>query len=262
VLLMSSAEVFPWSRGSRKATVSFRDLPRMREWLGPENPAYRLCQDIQRSMDFSRKEFLESICVLERLWPYLVRWEEIVEASAGHGLFGILAAMLLPPPRRIVLADRRFPPAHFELLELAAARYPYVKLRLRRREVRLPGGNLELQGRFVVAIHACGELSDHVAALARAGETSFALLPCCLSRRLLEKRGLLGPEEAAGEHLERINDDRVREYREWGYEVRETHIPRAISPYHRLIVAIHPGDAFRVRAEGAFRPCPLPSCGA
>ncbi len=257
---------FPWTHGTRNAEVGFRDQETMFQWLPRGSPVFRLFHDIHLHTRFRRKEFLESICVLERLWPVLLHWRHIIEVSAGHGLFGMLAAMLVPGLETALLSDRRKPANYSELLELIARHMPYVKRRVRYVERPLHLVADWPDQRFVVAIHGCGALSDHIAERAWRSGCSFALVPCCMSPRLLAELTGSPLEQRCSpwtpeELMERIMPLRVQRISSWGYAVFLSQIPPMITPFNHILLALRPEHVPYLEIQHNLPLCPLPPCG-
>lgn len=212
-----------------------KDLPPAGAWLDRAHPLFGAVLAVHGQRTVRRKELYETLFALHRLAPELGRAAALCELSAGHGLLGLLAALLLPGLTRVVQVDRRQPDCYEKVRERLAARWPYVKVRtsfVRRRLTDLPATP---RGVLAVAIHACGPLTDQVAALARAAAAPFAVVPCC------EGRLLLDPDErddVPGEQIPAIvNERRIARWRSWGYDVEERRLPVEVTERPRLLVA-------------------------
>jgi len=224
----------PYDLHSRQH-LGAKDLPPAGAWLDRAHPLFGAFLAFHNQRTVRRKELYETLFALHRLAPELARAEALCELSAGHGLFGLLAALLLPDLRGVIQADRREPDCYEKVRERLAARWPYVKVRTRFVRRRLVDLTATPRGVLVVAVHACGELTDQVAALARAAEAPFAVVPCCEGRLLLDRE-----ERAAvrGEDIPAIvNERRIARWRAWGYEVEERRLPEQVTERPRLLVA-------------------------
>ena len=103
--------------------------------------------------------------------------------------------MLNPALRSAVVVDRRKPESHERLVSSLAKAFPKLRLHARVRFVEASVAEAETQNATRVvfaAVHACGDLSDAVLALAVAARAPVALVPCCHrglgSARRLAKR--------------------------------------------------------------------------
>lgn len=232
--------------------IGDRDLAVVARWLPGAHPLFGALFRLRGKRITKRKELYETAFVLERLHGELRRARVLVDLGAGHGLVGLFALLLHPHLDYVLLVDKREPPCFDRVRELLAARYPFLKVRSR--FVHRPLAELARvpRGVFVVGVHCCGPLTDHVARLARAAAVPFAVVPCCESRRLLPHD--LQPRKVF--HGSRIpalvNERRLARWREWGYEVDERSLPTAVTERPRLLVAAP-------RPGLAPLPWPLPS---
>lgn len=212
-----------------------KDLEPATAWLPREHPLFGVFLALRNTRSARRKEVYETLFVLDRLAPELSRARALCELSAGHGLFGLLAALLLPGLEQVLLVDRREPLCYERVREVLAASHPYVKTRTRFVRRHLVDLRATPRGVPVVAVHCCGPLTDQVAALAHAASAPFAVVPCC------EGRLLLDPAEraqVAGEDIPAlVNARRIARWREWGYEVEERPLPERVTERPRLLVA-------------------------
>lgn len=212
-----------------------KDLAPAAAWLDHAHPLFGVFLALRNTRWARRKELYETLFVLDRLAPELGRTRALCEVSAGHGLFGLLAALLLPGLEQVVQVDRREPLSYARVRELLAARHPYVKVRTRFVQRRLVDLRATPPGVPVVGVHCCGPLTDQVAALARAAGAPFAVVPCCEGRLLLhreERDGVPGDDIPA-----LVNARRVALWRSWGYEVEERRLPERVTERPRVLVA-------------------------
>ncbi|KAL6748699.1 hypothetical protein V8C86DRAFT_1124168 [Haematococcus lacustris] len=217
------------------------------------------------------EEMLEAVEFVERV-RRRVRRSHMLDLAAGHGLVGLLLLAVNPQVQSVTFVDRAMP-ASFESLYAALASDPSLGVNLDRvtyfqcdvhelasavetssqsrnpwaaqrtpvviEDVEQLAGQLLLWGRGnalgVVAVHACGALTDSVLVLASLAQAPVAVMPCCYSGTARGTpqawRRSLGVAMAA---------DMRRSYGLWdaGYEcVDFSAVPRAITPANRIIVA-------------------------
>ena len=181
-----------------------------------------------------RKELFESWEVASRV-RRCVRGRPILELAAGHGLVAWLLLLLDTDTPGARCVDRR-KPASAERLEAAlVARWPRLagKVRWEVGDVRSVAANAD---ELVVAVHACGSLTDRVLDTALAARAAVAVLPCCHG-------GALGSRETAGleawmEGSLAVDAVRVLRLHAAGYRVWLRSIPEEITPENRLIVGV------------------------
>lgn len=91
----------------------------------------------------------------------------------------------------------------------------------------------------LIAVHACGHLSDRVIALGLEARASFAVMPCCYSRSLYMDAELLrlfdNPEEV-------IDALRIYKILEQGYEPQMRRVSAKITEKNRIIIGIPPNQ--------------------
>ena len=164
-----------------------------------------------------------------------VRNECIVDLCCGHGLAGLLFAVFDRKTQKVMLCDRSRPRG-FELVWRAALRAaPWVE-----EKVSYHTGTLEEiaprlpKGSTVLAVHACGRLTDDCLAIARDLGGPAAVLPCCRSHdghpAPYSLRNALGDDVAYDVH-------RTYAMEEAGHKVRWRSIPEAITPMNRVLIA-------------------------
>ena len=126
----------------------------------------------------ARRELFESWSFVDRARPHIDA-DVVWDLGAGHGLVGMILALLEPGLREVRLVDRRKPPSYEKL---RAALDPLAPERLARvvyEERRLDDLAPPAGRAFIVAVHACGKRTDEAIDLALASRSSVALLPCC-----------------------------------------------------------------------------------
>ncbi|MEX1024121.1 MAG: hypothetical protein WD226_03505 [Planctomycetota bacterium] len=181
-----------------------------------------------------------------------VRRPVMVDLCAGHGLVGILFAMYERSVERVVLVEPTPPGNRSRVLEAAAEVAPWVpaKLELVNERVEHVSDRLVTAhpGAALVAVHACGLLTDRAIELGTRLGGPLGLLPCCRPHsRSPAPAGLalaLGADVA-------FDVDRTYRLERAGYSVRWTDVPAAITPMNRVLVAWPRADGASASGEEA-----------
>jgi len=157
----------------------------------------------------------------------------VADLCCGHGLAGVLFALMEREVERVLLVDRTRPPSADVVLDAAAAVAPWVAPKIEWREERLGAAPLPA-GASVVAVHACGLKTDHAMEAAIEAGGAFAALPCCRPHRRHPApeslKNALGPDVAIDVH-------RTYALEGAGYRVAWREIPAAITPMNRVLIA-------------------------
>jgi hypothetical protein len=246
--------------------------PAVRVPKGPVNrsshsrPSRRSLQDFARDTLFDavgrviseaeclpRKELFESWEVASRV-RRRVRGRPILELAAGHGLVSWLLLLLDPDAPGARCVDRRKPPSAARLEAALVARWPRLAGKVRWEE----GARGDLRriavdpGEVVVAVHACGTLTDRVLDAALAARAAVAVLPCCHGGKVHLVRCDTAGLEAWMEGSLAIDAVRALRLRAAGYRVHLQTIPEAITPQNRLLIGVPPAprEARHVRGTG------------
>jgi hypothetical protein len=183
-----------------------------------------------------RKELYESWEVASRI-RRRVRGRPILELAAGHGLVSLLLLLLDPDTPGAVCVDRRKPDSADRIATSLVARWPRLRGGVRWEERDLTRVAVR-PSQLVVAVHACGTLTDsaiHTAVTARA---ALAVLPCCQdgAQSLTRTAGL----EAWMDVRLAVDAVRVMRLHASGYGLYLRTIPEAITPMNRLIIGLPP----------------------
>ena len=206
--------------------------------------------------DEDRKKARELSALLEEMRRALPSRRErvVVDAAAGKGYAGVLAARLLGATRVIAIEREA---ARARAIEEAAGALGAQGLQAIAADVadervwpHAPA--------LVVALHACGAATDHaLAQAARVGARAVLVVPCCVasslpsSRRAVERADALGlPRDAAVrrpfvESL--VLAERVLALEAAGYRVETVAmVPSSVSPYGTLVRARRVGEPVRM----------------
>lgn len=240
--LVSAGNDYRLSSGS---LLCYNDLVFAAQWLDRTHNLYAVTALFCKNRVISRKEFYESLFVLRALYPYLQRHSVVYELVAGHGLFSLLAALLIPGPRRFVLLDRHMPDSHEKMKELISTRFPFVKCRVRY-ELKSIETVKQLAGPgFIVGIHACGRITDTIIGLAIRSNLSAAVMPCCIDKRESETLLNLDSDQAFPDLKAASYEKRKVMLAGSGRFVSELTIPERLTPYNRILVGLLPRDTVR-----------------
>jgi len=197
--------------------------------------------------------------IVHRLFPKILH---VADIAAGHGLLGWILVLLArldvnPIPRTAVAVDIIRPKSADVLAKAFKQNWPdfaeavhYVEGSID--AVRAGDGPRTL----LVAVHACGSLSDRVLIAAIASGSPVAIMPCCHSLRnqvqtlsVLETLSGRSVESGAG-HPESIDQFRKDVLSSLGYAVSEESIQPEITAFHRIIIGSTPaGFMSRVTAH-------------
>ncbi len=167
-----------------------------------------------------------------------VRAGTIVDLCCGHGLVGLLFAAFDRDVHRVLLNDRRQPQSFETIFACVAETVPRVADRVSFLEGSLDAARAATpRGAGVVAVHACGSLTDDCLDVALEARGPVAVLPCCRSKaRNPAPRSLrraLGNDVAYDVHRTYRLEDR-------GYRVRWGEIPAEVTPMNRVLSAVPP----------------------
>ena len=193
----------------------------------------RFARALARRRAVPFKEVLESFEFFARVRKH-VRTAELVDLCAGHGLVGVLFALFERRVERVLLVDRVSPGSRDAVLEAAIEVGPWVEPKLRQERRNLRRSPLRAEpGSAVVAVHACGTLSDLALEVALESRGPVALLPCCRPHR----RSPAPPAVARAVGADVAWDiDRTYRLEREGYHVRWDAVPEVITPMNRVIV--------------------------
>jgi hypothetical protein len=203
----------------------------------------RLALELARRRVLPLRELVESAEFFERVRKSM-RGPIVADMCCGHGLLGILFALLERRTERVLLVDRRRPPSFSAVLDAAAAVGPWVVDKVRYLEMRVQRRPLELggesEGASIVAVHACGARTDRCLEQAVARGAPVAVMPCCY--RHTADRVPEALRESLGVPLA-TDVDRTYRLDAAGYRVMWTHVPPVITAHNRVLIALPPPSA-------------------
>ncbi len=192
----------------------------------------RLARSLAEHRVVHIKELLESFEFFSRV-RRRVRRSTVVELCAGHGLVGLIFALVEPSVSRVELVDSRQPPSFDRILEAFTAVGPWVADKVAYRVESLDESIVLPDGAGVVLVHACGALTDQGLDRAIAAGAPVAAMPCCYGKARRPRVRALTKEFGRPASIDITRSHRLADA---GYLVDWTHIPRAITPMNRVIV--------------------------
>ncbi|MBT3218573.1 MAG: hypothetical protein HN348_05730 [Proteobacteria bacterium] len=195
----------------------------------------RFVRELAKRKAVSLKEVLESFEFHFRV-RRRVRTPDMADLCCGHGLTGVLFALMERKVERVWCVDRRRPGTFDPIMEAAAVLGPWVRDKVRYveadvREVQLPPQTT------VLGVHACGRRTDWCIDAARRLGGSIAVMPCCYT-----SAGKEGPQVLRDQlGLDTAMDiDRTYRLEAMGLTVHWSAIPKAISPMNRILIGWKP----------------------
>lgn len=212
--------------GSR-SRLSPRDLPRYAGTSLFDRVARTVCE----VGCLPRKELHEAWEVARRVRRRF-RGGRVVDLCAGHGLLAHLMLVLDDTSPSALAVDTVTPPSAAKLTRAIEATWPRLRDRVTRIEGALDGVRLGADD-LVVAVHACGALTDRVIELAIAARCRVAVLPCCQDVKESDTGGLEGWLDGPLA----VDVTRAQRLGAAGFDVYTQHIPAEITPQNRLLVA-------------------------
>ena len=169
----------------------------------------------------------------------------LVEVAGGHGLLSIFCAVFHSKRfSRIIIADFKRPASFDTILDAASKVAPWIRGIVEYREADFttsPG--LLPEGCAVCCVHGCNSLTDKVVkAVIESKAHSFACMPCCYAHA---EAAEAAPKAVRSSLGVAVAADVMRTLRleEAGYAVTWRHIPRAITPMNRVLLARRPVEA-------------------
>ena len=132
------------------------------------------------------------------------------------------------------LIDETLPPSTERVLEVACELAPWVRDKMTLVEARIAEGGVELPRETgVVAVHACGALTDDAIDLAIDLGGPVAVMPCCCHPKSPDAPQVLYQELGVRDGV-----DTHRTYRlhQAGYNVKWRYVAEDITPMNRVII--------------------------
>lgn len=214
-----------FSRSSR-GRLTDRDLGR----FPGETLFDRLAREVCHAGCLPRKELFE-VWETARRVRRLFRGGRIVDLGAGHGLLAHAMLLLDGSSCEAVVVDKTLPPSSARLHDVLAGAWPQLATRI----TFVPGDLEQVDlgpADVVVAIHACGHLTDVVLERASAARARVAVVPCCQDLDVSDDGDLAGWLDGPTA----VDTVRALRLRQQGYRIWTQSIPAAITPKNRLLL--------------------------
>jgi len=224
----------------RYAGSKARIGPRIAKHFAGDTLVERLVRELASERALPQKEVVEAFEFFAVVRKYLRRTPVVVDLCSGHGLAGLLFAVMERRTEEVVHCDKR-KPAGFERVWSACTRVaPWIESKVRYVEGRLAHTRAELPaGSAVIGVHACGTLTDTCLEIALELGGPVAVLPCCRAKaRNAAPEGL---RQALGEDVA-YDVERTYALERSGYRVRWREIPEAVTPMNRVLIALIRGS--------------------
>lgn len=180
------------------------------------------------------KEIIESFEFFQRV-RHRVSQENVVDLCCGHGLVGMLFALLERQVEQVYLLDLKFPKSSYKIEALLNEQWPWLSPKINRIERSVKGAAGVLpKGAGMVAVHACGARTDWAIDVAKQLGGPLAVMPCCYAHQVYK-----GPDTLK-RHLGVtlcVDIQRTSELEQANYTVDWQEIPPEITPKNRIIAA-------------------------
>lgn len=178
-----------------------------------------------------RKELYEAWEVARRV-RRRERGGRVIDLACGHGLVGHLMLLLDDTSPTAIGVDHRVPLSAGRLASALVVAWPRLAARVSVIQARAEDCPLTAED-LVVAVHACGELTDAILDRVIAARARVAFMACCHDAAACDLGGLGGWLEPSIA----IDATRVARLRASGYDVSTQTIPADITPENRLVIA-------------------------
>jgi methyltransferase family protein len=191
--------------------------------------------------------------IRELVHGYVLKWKEILECfeffdatrklmrrpcladvCCGHGLIGILFALLMEEVEQVHLIDARIPDSLSRVLAVATKLGPWVEEKVTVHEMEVEAAESILpSGAAIVCAHGCGVLTDQALDLAMRLQGPVAVMPCCCHPRRPDTPQVLYQELGVKDG---VDVHRTYQLHDAGYQVLWRYVPEDITPMNRIIV--------------------------
>ncbi len=215
--------------------LQLMDNPRARRVLTVyekvRNKPLRFEEELQQYVASSRieeKEFYEAKQFFQKVSPLFPDVETVVDCCSGNGLAGLLWG-LEGKAKRVVLVDiernSNFSPLLQWIHEHLEFPLQYIILDIEKE--RIPKGDI------LMAVHACGSLTDRIIEEGISQRVPLAVMPCCYKESTYLPQSSLPYFQ---NKRDAIDAARVMAVRSQGYEVVLRNIDPKVTPMNRIIV--------------------------
>lgn len=196
----------------------------------------RLIRELAHARALPAKELVEAFEFFAVVRRYLRLAPTVVDLCSGHGLAGLLFAVLERRTEEVVLCDKREPADHERVWRACVAVAPWIEAKVRYVEGPLAETRASLApGSAVMGVHACGKLTDACIDIGLELGGPFAVMPCC--RAYDQSPAPQGLRQALGEDVA-YDVERSYVIERGGFRVRWREIPAAVTPMNRVLIAV------------------------
>ena len=196
----------------------------------PDKVARLLCQERVLNV----KELLESFEFFQRV-RHRISHTHVADLCCGHGMVGILFALLERKVEHVYLLDVKFPESSQAIVDILNQHFPWVKDKIHyiQRSVKNAWQALPPSCNCV-AVHACGIRSDWALQTAVHLQSHLAVMPCCYA-----SKNYRAPKVIKQQLGTELSMDIARTYflEQQGYQVAWQEIPVCITVMNRIISA-------------------------
>jgi hypothetical protein len=210
-----------------RSRLTPRDLPR----FGDSTLFAGIARAVCAADCLPRKELFEAWEVARRTRRRF-RGGRVLDLACGHALLAHLLLLLDDSSPGALAIDHTLPPSAAKVNQSLVEHWPRLAGRVTL--VEAPMASIAAEpGDLLVSCHACGALSDDVLDKAIAAHARVVILPCCHDAGRQDEGGLGGWLDSALA----IDVTRAARLTRAGYAVHTQHIPAAITPKNRLLLA-------------------------
>ena len=205
-----------------------------------DSQADRVARALAARRVLSVKEVVESFEAYARA-RRTARGPVVGDLCCGHGLVGMIFALMERDVERVILLDHAFPASFRAVLDAVTEVGPWVpaKITVLTGAVRERAVAVLPPGASVVGVHACGKRTDHVLDAARALGGAVAVVPCCYGKGTAPTSKALAGALGAGLAADVA---RTQALEAAGYKVAWTRLPPEVTPMNRVILGAPPGS--------------------
>ena len=197
-----------------------------------DNFMHKLARTICKLELVAAKEFFEAWEVAKQVKPKL-SGKRIIDFAGGHGLLAHIFLLLDKKIEQAIIVDKHKPPIATKLEHHLKKAFPSLANKIIYQETTIENFALRPQD-LVLAIHACGTLTDQIINKAIAQSCNIAVLPCCHDYDKSETANLNGWIATDCE----IDILRALKLKKSGYQIITKQISPQITPMNRLLIGI------------------------
>ena len=203
-------------------------------YFSSEKMPDKVARVLGKAQAIDTKEIIESFEFFQRVRHRISR-PVIADLCCGHGLVGMLFALLERQVEKVYLLDIEFPNSSSKIENLLQEQWPWVSSKIIRLTRSVKGAEIDLpKDTGCVAVHACGARTDWALTIAQKLNGPIAVMPCCYAHQVYR-----GPDTLK-KHLGVslcVDIQRTMKLEAGFYNVDWQEIPPEITPKNRIISA-------------------------